>query len=676
MDDWHQENALDLTSDVSSMDSDNSTVDRAETSTNSLKQKDLSLLPDSACSHTTFVIPSHLTTDCGVLNHSTTPTGHSSSSFVNFSRPSERLSISQPDLPTVRAAPRAIVAKLNVSAGNISHPFKKPPRTRVPLIKTLEENEALKEEIAILKSKLNLETYKVAELTSLQPRNIQDILDEYYSLQMSKYDVDKERKHIAEAKRQAQSDVELAEVRAQAKYEERIEKLEATIAEKEELPTSLDALKGEDSDWTIRSEGDIITDELRVRLTAIEKENNALRKKIEEQQLELAEKSLLNNTFVVGAGCDVEKLLQQIDNLEIRLHDEEEQHNKTSSALVAYMSRCHTLEKKLQNINLSCAHWSFNGHTKDEVLQVVNKLRNLLRSLGEKNKELREKCTKLLGLKDLSEITTSSTGFDGVVNVAGDVFEKSCLLIENFEEKQQEVINILKSLTDNVTDFDESVIKILRGIEATEASGEQSLHRDALANLINPNCQPNPCETATYQNLSMMGASLSELINRSLNTSKVIVNFQEKLGTLRGVMQRMFENLRTCGMLFEDILKNLGSENDEIRQLVDRIKSMKFECSNVLEESRLLLNVIEETSKSVSMMQLEMSAWEQSLNETSFRMDYSVVPRITHCRATQTVQANEEIDAENLQESLEIRALLSAKEKEIERLQTMIGKVK
>lgn len=129
-----------------------------------------------------------------------------------------RLSLSQPVLPVNATPPTRLstismafvasrpTAKASVSAdmstGNISASLGKPPRA--PLWKTLEENKELRQELAFLKvcgrshcvtlcastalvarrlplifqRELSSEKYKVAELTGLQSRDVQDILEE------------------------------------------------------------------------------------------------------------------------------------------------------------------------------------------------------------------------------------------------------------------------------------------------------------------------------------------------------------------------------------------------------------------------------------------------------------------------------------------------------------------
>ncbi|ETN84812.1 hypothetical protein NECAME_06696 [Necator americanus] len=279
---WREEEMLDLTSDLSSNGSDKS-EDGGETTTTTLR-------------------PENLSTNCSAVLEPKTPTA----TVLNRSDTSAtcgRLSLSQPVLSDATPSPGQM--RLNMSAGNISRP---PKPQRVPLVKTQEENEALRQKVVELNAKLNVATYQIMELERLLPR-------EYYSLQNSRLEVINEREELAARRRQLEAEAKQSEENAESKLEtcrtelcdseqkrkelqrqnelqkERIADLESALAKMEEIPTSLDALKGEDSDWTIRSECDIIANELRERLSDAEKENQLLRRKIEEQQKELDERA-------------------------------------------------------------------------------------------------------------------------------------------------------------------------------------------------------------------------------------------------------------------------------------------------------------------------------------------------------------------------------------------------
>ncbi|KAK5965180.1 hypothetical protein GCK32_006580 [Trichostrongylus colubriformis] len=686
---WRDEKSFNITSDLSSFEEERTEAGDGDASANTLVQNE---------------------TGSSVLGEPSTPTASNQCNWPSSVTPSGRLSLSQPELPA-KSTPPTKTSRLNMSTGNISSGSGKPPRPyRAPLSQTLEENKHLREELAVLKSKLNVEKYKVAELTALQPREVQDILEEYYALQLSKFDLEGERKQMAEERRQLNLEIDNVEVRAQTKiealerqlrdsekkyqaavqqneqYTERIRQLEADIAKWEEVPTSIDGLKGEDSDWTIRSEGDIVSEELRKRLAMLEKENKALYQKIDEQRKKLEERAATlsdttsqSRTFTVGSGCDVETLLQRIDHLEASLHIVEEERNKTSSALVAYMSRCHSLEKKIRNANLSYTNLTVPVQTKEEVWRLVENIRDVLRALGKQNKELRKECTLLLGRNDQSGLSPDSSGAlstPGRVNIPGTLVEKSLLFAEDFEKKQQEVMENLKSLTDSVANFDESLINILKDIglsddDAAEPRKSDAVVAEELANTDQANISQN---RADPNNVSMLNASLVELMNRSMNTSKDIAGFKVKLVSLRDVMHRMFENLRSSGVLFEDILELLGSGTDEMRNLAERIRAMKFEWDSAIEEKHVVMEAIEETVVSVNRMQMELSAWEQSLNETSFRLDVSMAHSTTQCFSVQTAQNDEEVSPPQ-QELAELQAHISKNAEEISQLRSKIEEV-
>ncbi|KAK6046739.1 hypothetical protein COOONC_15756, partial [Cooperia oncophora] len=173
--------------------------------------------------------------------------------------------------------------------------------------------------------------------------------------------------------------------------------------------------------------------------------------------------------------------------------------------------------------------------------------------------------------------------------------------------------------------------------------------------------------------MSAMNASILELMNRSMNTSKDIAGFKVKLVSLRDVMQRVFENLRSSGVLFEDILEVLGSGTDEMRSLAEKIRAMKFEWNIAMEEKRVFMDAIDETVDSVTKLQSELSAWEQSLNESSFRLDVSMVHTTTQCFSVQTARIDEERDLQPYQQEVaELQAQISSKTEEILQLRSII----
>nr|CDJ89869.1 C. briggsae CBR-SPD-5 protein [Haemonchus contortus] len=135
----------------------------------------------------------------------------------------------------------------------------------------------------------------------------------------------------------------------------------------------------------------------------------------------------------------------------------------------------------------------------------------------------------------------------------------------------------------------------------------------------------------------------------------------------------MFEVLKSSGILFEDVLELLGSGTEEMRSLADRIRAMKFEWDTAIEEKRVVMDTIEETVVSVNGVQTELSAWEQSLNETSFRLDVSMAQNTTECSSVETARDDEGGDSPLYQKSMkELQEQIRSQTKETSRLRSIV----
>ncbi|EYB82420.1 hypothetical protein Y032_0360g3443 [Ancylostoma ceylanicum] len=167
---WREEETLDLTSDLSSHESDKSAD--VETSITTVKPQDTSVNSSAVLEAKTPI--------SSILNRS------------NYSVPRD------------------------MSAGNISRP---PRPQRVPLVKTQEDNEALRQQVVELNAKLSVATYQNMELERLLPREVKDILQEYYLLQNSRLDLINEREELAALRRQLKAEADQAEANAQMKLE-------------------------------------------------------------------------------------------------------------------------------------------------------------------------------------------------------------------------------------------------------------------------------------------------------------------------------------------------------------------------------------------------------------------------------------------------------------------------
>ncbi|XGW19049.1 hypothetical protein V3C99_003120 [Haemonchus contortus] len=160
---------------------------------------------------------------------------------------------------------------------------------------------------------------------------------------------------------------------------------------------------------------------------------------------------------------------------------------------------------------------------------------------------------------------------------------------------------------------------------------------------------------------------------RLLATERNITQSMTKLVSLRDFMHRMFEVLKSSGILFEDVLELLGSGTEKTRSLADRIRAMKFEWDTAIEEKRVVMDTIEETVVSVNGVQTELSAWEQSLNETSFRLDVSMAQNTTECSSVETARDDEGGDSPLYQKSMkELQEQIRSQTKETSRLRSIV----
>ncbi|EYB82423.1 hypothetical protein Y032_0360g3445 [Ancylostoma ceylanicum] len=144
----------------------------------------------------------------------------------------------------------------------------------------------------------------------------------------------------------------------------------------------------------------------------------------------------VGQTFVIGGGCDAESLLQRIDDLEARLREEQEERSKASSALAAYMSRYHKLEKKLQEGQVLVGSSSFNNkeEARERAVQIYDRLCNL----ALENRELRKECARLCKQNSIlsANSTSHSIRHTESPSFIDAVADKSSLLTdEHLEEK-------------------------------------------------------------------------------------------------------------------------------------------------------------------------------------------------------------------------------------------------
>ncbi|KAK6750564.1 hypothetical protein RB195_002500 [Necator americanus] len=331
--------------------------------------------------------------------------------------------------------------------------------------------------------------------------------------------------------------------------------------------------------------------------------------------------------------------LQRIDSLEARLREEQEERSKANSALAAYMSRCHKLEKKIQEANIPLDNASFKAGSKEEVLAMVGNLRDLLRHLGTENKELRKECRRLLNGHGLLSVNSTDRSLSN--ETLGDASTENCLKTDDrLDEKQQGLLRDLEAFISN-TGGNQSLLEAMKDlkkdmIHVTDADFASSTSECP----DRSNIRAAPRDSIAPGNLSAVNVSLMELMNLSLNTSKDIANFRERLGSFRGMMERIFETLRNSGLLLEEVLEKFGSETDEDKMLVEKIRGMKFAWNTCLNQTNQIMDAIHETEQSMNDAEMKLIALEKSINEVSFCMDFSVVHTSTRCFTQLDAQAH------------------------------------
>uniref|UniRef100_A0A1I7XR71 histone deacetylase n=1 Tax=Heterorhabditis bacteriophora TaxID=37862 RepID=A0A1I7XR71_HETBA len=456
--------------------------------------------------------------------------------------------------------------------------------------------------LSCFKSKLSCEAYKVNELKALQSRDVQEILNEYFHLQMTKSDVEEERRMYGETIERMQKDNESKERLMNVKVKDletictnlvqekkalesnilsltrRVNELEEDLysARNHETPSCLEAVKGEDSDWTIRSESD-------------------------------------ESTFVIGSSGEAGAVdyLKRIDELEMQLQTTEEQRIKSSSALVAFMSRCRDMEKQLQLANISTNNVSIKMQNREEMLAVVEKIRMDLLGLRKKNTVLREECARIIRDEKQDLSSTESNIKDSLM---AETFERSLLLKEDYEKKQLEIMaNLDKIVGDLVDDglFNQSVLDILKEVSESTSNTDnlssfsafQGIHiegkdeqGDNHAIIDNSSIiHKEAADQLSFVSMKVvkMNSSINDIISQSFNTSKEITNVK------------------------------LGSGSEDSKKVTDHIRNMHLEWAHVFNETGGIINAINDAERSVVDLHGHLSMLEQSLNQSSFIFEAS-----------------------------------------------------
>ncbi|KHJ92910.1 hypothetical protein OESDEN_07186 [Oesophagostomum dentatum] len=242
--------------------------------------------------------------------------------------------------------------------------------------------------------------------------------------------------------------------------------------------------------------------------------------------------------------------------------------------------------------------------------------------------------------------------------------ERSLRINGDYEDKQEKLIRDLNAMLEK--DGDGSLIELLKGDFLHVSDADFTSYNSPQSQVEAP-----PRDSLVPGNVQMMNASLVELMNLSLNTSKDIANFKERLVSFRGMMERIFETLRSSGLLLEEVLLKLGSESEEHRQLAEKIRGMKFTYNTCLNQTQEIMDVINETQFSMNDVELKMIAIERSFNEASFRMDLSL--HQTSARIfSQTAECNSSQIREAAANDNDIQTQVASQKEEISKLLSLL----
>ncbi|CAB3403265.1 unnamed protein product [Caenorhabditis bovis] len=372
-------------------------------------------------------------------------------SSMNGSAP--RKSLSQPSLATADSTEKKRAIHRPVS-GTLSNTAVSDVRN-IPIIQTWQENEELKGKMYAMRCEVQMYVQKYNTAKDAMHKSVQEVLDEYVMLKLNAEEAEEK---IAEFKSLNQ---ELISVREQlADSQEKIRKSEEImkkerdefakkIAELEEklkpprtsgfnlstndtlgsfrLPNTLDdALKRDDPDFTLIGPDEKKYMELEDKFYTLMEKNAELELLVRDLRDELDQKSarlaeldnqhaqliaasgggILNTTdsktFVYGDGNESTKAAQiaYIDELEQKLKSSSENLERTTTALADYMNRVSKLEKEIRHMKKNTTFDSpsiRNELTPDELRDAIEKANSELNVLRKENRELRQKCSQLVG---------------------------------------------------------------------------------------------------------------------------------------------------------------------------------------------------------------------------------------------------------------------------------------
>ncbi|CAI4224542.1 unnamed protein product [Auanema sp. JU1783] len=519
---------------------------------------------------------------------------------------------------------------------------------KIPILATFEENKRLNRENFILNSKLKDATYRERELRDQLPREVDAIMEEFFALQLGRQEFERKYSELsatvvraekaeenerialerAEKAEQMLSDLEKDTDSENGRLKEDLEKLRIRIAELEEVNCGND-------DWTLASSaGDRAMEEISDELERCKRDCNELTTKNKElesviTQLKEDLDKTTNKTFMLGVPEDTNILIERIKSLEEESRVKEENY---SAVIKSYMKKVTKLERALVRAEGSfdiTPNLTFTATDKTKLDKCVKSLMNELTSARSQNQELRRQCAALSGgVLDISSVVDNDNIRQKLVDLSHNISPRDENEGEDYNENIRKVVEECDEIFQKLEQ--QGLLDLSYDLSA-ESSGNKSnsmpvleaIERDAEDEDNDEEKEQNKFEDPNMSELLAMNQSINNILYHSLNTSTEIGETRVKLASVRTLISSMFNRLKGSAALFEEIFEYLSEGSEANKELAEKISQMSLEWTKARREAEDVSNVIDYAETSVAQLQNQLSALENSLNESSFIFEAS-----------------------------------------------------
>lgn len=521
---------------------------------------------------------------------------------------------------------------------------KEQPDRGIPILKTREENNFLKEQNFNLKTDLHYAKYREEESTALLSREVKDILEEFYALQLSKHDMEDKLEQFDELRKRA-DDAETARDKAESaaarakkdlqdvdekarkdvrQLEQRIADLEAELDNRqsptccgscddslfsdqpqfcEQAERAINELK--DKNWDERQTNGLLLN----RIDDMNKEMDELRNQLTDA-LALVDKESAggSKTFTM----DNTDYIQRIDKLEAELSDQKDRY---STVIAFYMNKVSSLEKSLQKWEGTCDDSMLILHQfnvlesvdKEKMTHLVTNLRTKLSSERDRNRKLREECRRRLGSGPADDNSMLSENGD-----ANETMDYRALLGVVGDKDRTHMLEKLRAANFNV---DDSITDIPCEVDAVATAAELSTFSQPPG--VHAEYEEGASPTKMPGNVSLVDevAVLSGLQQSFRVAGTEIRVTQQNLLAVRQLLSDMFERLKCSAGLFQEVADYISDgSSPESKSLAARIREMQLVWANNIREGGNLSVAIEAAERSMVEMEQQIINMEASFN--------------------------------------------------------------